>query len=76
MNSALEKLLPEIEAWPEEDQAAIAEFARELEAQRSGFYEMSEDEEIAVSEGMAEADRGEFATDAEISAIRQRYAGR
>jgi hypothetical protein len=41
MISTLQKLLPLIETWPEEDQEALAEAAREIEALRTGVYEMS-----------------------------------
>ena len=51
MNSVLKKLMPSIEAWPDEDQEALAEAAREIEALRTGVYIMSPSEEAAVSEG-------------------------
>ena len=38
MNTALQKLLPTIETWPDEDQEALAEAAREIEALRTGVY--------------------------------------
>ena len=60
MNSTLQKLLPAIERWPEEDQEALAEAAREIEALRTGVYSMSSEEEAAVAEGLAQAERGEF----------------
>ena len=74
MIAILKQLLPRIETWSEEDQAAVAEFAREIEAGRTGVYEMSGEERQAVEEGIAEAERGEFATEAEITSIRQRFA--
>ena len=76
MIAILKQLLPRMETWSEEDQAAVAEFAREIEAERTGVYEMSGDERQAVEEGLAEADRGEFASEAEIAATRQRFATR
>jgi predicted transcriptional regulator len=62
MNSSLQKLLPAIERWPDEDQEALAEAAREIEALRTGLYAMSSDEEAAVAEGLAQAKRGQFAS--------------
>ena len=49
--------------WPREDQDELAEYAREIEARRTGIYSMSDDERIAVSKAMAQADRGEFVPD-------------
>jgi hypothetical protein len=72
MNSALKKLLPAIEAWPDEDQEALAEAAREIEALRTGVYVMSPSEEAAVSEGLLQADRGDFADDQRIRDVWKR----
>ena len=53
--------------WPEEDQEALAEYARELEAERTGIvYVMTEEERAAVAEGLAQAERGEFASPEEM----------
>jgi hypothetical protein len=75
MISTLQKLLPTIEKWPEEDQEALAEAAREIEAMRTGVYELSLAEEAAVLDGLAQADRGEFASDGRIAELWKR-AGR
>jgi len=72
MNSTLKKLLPAIETWPDEDQEALAEAAREIEALRTGVYPMSPAEEAAVAEGLAQAERGEFANDARIAELWKR----
>lgn len=72
MNSTFQKLLPAIESWPDEDQEALAEAAREIEAFRAGVYRMSPAQEAAVAEGLAEAERGDFATDARIAELWKR----
>ena len=69
MNTALQRLLPSIETWPDEDQEALAEAAREIEALRTGIYALSPAEEAAVAEGLEQADRGIFADDAGIRAL-------
>ncbi len=69
MNPALKTLLPTIESWPEEDQEALAEAAREIESLRAGVYSLSPAEDAAVAEGIAQAERGEFADDAQIRAL-------
>lgn len=72
MNSTLQKLLPAIERWPDEDQEALAEAAREIEALRTGAYTMSPAEEAAVTEGLAQAERREFVSDARIAELWKR----
>ena len=72
MNFALQKLLPAIENWPDEDQEALAEAAREIEALRTGVDQMSPAEESAVAEGLSQADRNEFAEDSRIRALWKR----
>jgi predicted transcriptional regulator len=59
--------------WSDEDFAELAAHAREIEARRTGFYEMTPEEEAAVLDGLAQADRGEFATEEEIASDRRRY---
>jgi predicted transcriptional regulator len=73
MIQALTLMLPAIESWPEEDQEALAEAARLIEAMRKGAYALSPEEKAAVAEGLAEADRGDFAPDDEIAAIWRRF---
>jgi len=72
MNAALQKLLPAIESWPDEDQEALAEAAREIESLRTGLYALSPAEDAAVSEGLRQADHGLFADDARIHALWRR----
>jgi len=63
---ALKEVLQRVDAWPEEDQEALAEHARELEARRTGLYRMTDEERAAVREGLDQADRGEFVSDEEM----------
>jgi hypothetical protein len=63
MRKTLRDLLAHAETWPREDQDELAEYAREIEARRTGVYRMSDDERAAVSQGMAEADQGKFVAD-------------
>jgi predicted transcriptional regulator len=63
MMTTLRDLLAHAETWPREDQEELAEYAREIEARRTGVYRMSDDERAAVSQGMAEADQGKFVSD-------------
>ena len=63
MNRILKEVMEQAETWPPEDQEELAEYAREIEARRTGIYTMSDDERAAVQLGLAEADRGEFVPD-------------
>lgn len=56
-----------------EEQQELLEYARDIEARRNGFYEMTPEEEEAVAEGLAQADRGEFVDAATLAADRKRY---
>jgi hypothetical protein len=38
MNKRLKDLIASAETWPEEDQAELAAYAREIAARRSGIY--------------------------------------
>jgi hypothetical protein len=60
---ALSEVLQRAETWPPEDQEALAEFAREIEARRTGVYHLSDDERAAIREGLGEANRGEFVSE-------------
>jgi predicted nucleotidyltransferase len=63
MAKTLRDLLAQAETWPREDQDELAEYAREIEARRSGLYRMSDDERAAVNKGLAEADQSKFVSD-------------
>lgn len=73
MNAPLRKIIELAENWPADDQAALFEYAREIEARRTGVYIRSDDERAAIEEGLAEADRGNFATDEEVEALFKRF---
>lgn len=60
-------VLERAKSWPAEDQEALAEYARALEAERTGgVYVMTAEERAAVEEGLAQADRGEFVPEDEM----------
>lgn len=66
------ELLAEVGTWPAEDQQELADFARVIEARRTGAYRVSAAERAAILEGLEQADRGEFVPDAEIAALDKR----
>ena len=59
----LREVMEQAETWPEEDQAELAEYAREIQAQRTGVYPMAGDERATVHRGLSQADRGKFVSD-------------
>ena len=70
---ALQEVLEHAATWPVEDQNDLAEYAREIEARRTGVYTMSDDERAAVGRGLAEADRGEFVADEMVAEADKRH---
>jgi hypothetical protein len=69
----LKDVLNHAATWPREDQEELAEYAREIEARRTGIYELSEEEQMAVAKGIAQADRGEFVPDELVSEADKRH---
>jgi hypothetical protein len=73
MIKALKDAVRLAETWPTEDQEELAEYAREIEARRTGIYVMSDEERAAVRKGLAEADRGEFVSDDVVAEADKRH---
>jgi predicted transcriptional regulator len=69
----LKDVLEHAATWPQEDQEELAEYAREIEARRTGVYLMSDGEREAVARGLAEADRGEFVPDDVVARADKRH---
>ena len=62
------EILRRVETWPEEDQAELAEVAREIEARRSGVYILTQEEKAAIEDGL----RGDFVSEEEMAAFWKR----
>jgi len=75
MIPALKEALKAVETWPEENQEALAAAAREIEAQMTGVYHPTAEELAAIDRGLEAADRGEFASDEEVAAIKAKFGG-
>lgn len=75
MSPTTRKLLEQVESWPQEDQEELAEYAREIEARRSGVYVLSDEECATVRNGLAQADRGEFVSDEVVARADKRHDG-
>ena len=64
MSPSTKKLLEQIQSWPQEDQEELAEYAREIEARRTGVYHATPEELQAIDE----AERSGVAADEEVEA--------
>jgi len=73
MISALKQLLPRIEGWPAEDQQALLEAARSIEAERSGVYRASPQELAAIDRGLEDARNDRFASEQAVDAVRAKF---
>lgn len=72
MSPAAKSILERVAAWPEKDQEELAEIAREIEARRTGIYELSAEEQAAIHEGMADLDQGRSVSDEAMRAFWKR----
>jgi hypothetical protein len=64
MTTTTRKLLEQIESWPQEDQEELVEYAREIEARRTGVYRATQ-EELRI---LDDAERSGVATEEEVEA--------
>jgi hypothetical protein len=48
-------VLEGVHSWPKEDQEELIEFAREIEARRTGVYVMTDEERVAVADARKSA---------------------
>jgi hypothetical protein len=63
VNRDAKEILDRVGNWPQEDRDELAEVARAIEARRTGVYELTPDEQQAVREGLAELERGDWASE-------------
>ena len=75
MTKTAKQLLERVASWPDEDIEKLEQAAREIEAWRSGEYHATEDELRAIDEAIAELDRGEVASEAQVRAVFAKFRG-
>jgi predicted transcriptional regulator len=73
MTTDAKSLLECVASWPAEDVEELEEYARFIEARRTGVYRLTADEDAAISEGVAQADRGEFVSDEVLAEADKRH---
>ncbi|HZZ61915.1 MAG TPA: hypothetical protein VFE63_12185 [Roseiarcus sp.] len=66
----MKDLLPRVDARPDEDQEALVEAARGIEAERTGVYQASAAEPAAIDRGLDEARAGRFADSEALAQVR------
>ena len=71
---ALEILLERVSAWPEEAQEELMRSVTDIENRHLGIYRLSDDERNAVRRGLKDMREGRLASDAEVTAVFNRYS--
>ena len=69
MTKVLEDVLEKVRRLPEDRQAYVAEVLEQIVAGESDPFVVPDEHRAVVLEGLAEAERGEFATDQEMAAL-------
>ena len=72
MIKPLENAIEKIRALPEDRQVYVAEILEQI-ADDSGVHAVSDDERRFIREGLAELDRGDVATEAQVRAVFDKY---
>jgi predicted transcriptional regulator len=69
----IKSVLDRVLTWPPEEQEMAAEALLLMEARHGEVYHPDDEEWAAIEEGLAQAERGEFATDEEMEAVWKRF---
>ena len=73
MNDFSEEISNRISDWPDEAVAELLQAIDKIEIKHSLVYRLSDDERAAVREGIAQAERGEFASDEQVADFFNRF---
>jgi predicted transcriptional regulator len=73
MNKALKDVMRRAETWPKERQEEAVRLLLEMEARETSIYQLSEEEAADIDEALAEAERGEVASEEEVKAVFDRF---
>ncbi len=75
MTTLLDQAVAKVRELPVEEQNRAAETLLALAelAQRGAVYKLTPEELEAIDEGLAQADRGEFASDEQIAAVWKKF---
>jgi hypothetical protein len=73
ISKRLQKALEAVKSWPTHRQDAAAEILEHMNSLATTPYRLSEEERAELEQALAEARRGEFASDAEVAAMLERH---
>jgi hypothetical protein len=73
MNKRLERALELVKTWPEHRQEDAAYLLMAMQEHGTTPYVLDEDERQRLEHSLAQAARGEFATDEEVQAVRRKH---
>lgn len=69
MTKVLEDVIEKVRKLPEDRQAYVAEVLEQIVADDGDLFVVPDEHRAAVLEGLAQAERGEFATDQDMAAL-------
>lgn len=69
MSQGAGDILDRVNTWPQEDRDDLAEVARAIEARRTGLYRVTPEEEEAIRDGLADLERGDWASEEAMRAF-------
>jgi hypothetical protein len=73
VSKRLERALQAARSWPIDRQEAAADVLEQIDRLTASTYDLSEEERVDIEEAIAEARRGEFASEAEVAVLFARY---
>ena len=73
MTINLKEMFRRAETWSAEDQEKLARIMLEIEAGEHEPYQPTEEDLRAIDEGVAAAERGEFANEDQVAALLARF---
>ena len=73
ISKRLQKALEAVQTWSVERQDAAAEVLERMDSLSTAPYKLSPEERADLEEALAEARRGEFASDADVRAMFARH---
>ena len=73
MTNQLLELIERVKKWPTERQNDVARMLEAMEASGTGVYRLTDEERRLVNEGLEQANRGEFVSDAEMEKFWNRH---
>jgi hypothetical protein len=73
MIKVLEQAIEKVRGLSEDQQAYAAETLEEIATHTAGAHRLGEDERRLILEGIAAADGGDFASEADVQAVLGRY---